>query len=726
MNNSYNVENEKGDLQTSWWQRRSKMERKLSVFAVLALLLIITLVIVIIIFFTRTPESCLSSSCVHTTNELLAHMDLDVDPCDDFYEFACGSFMDNVQLDDEPHKTIKTFMQNTVEDRIRGIIEEPEESDDPRSIRMSKRLYRSCMNLSAIEEKGLRLIKDSLRQIGGWPLLEGNNWKEKDFDWKTATYKLRELGYGFEFFIVMHVTTDEREPLKKIIQLDKPWFQHIHTPEEEEALYNLFVNVSLAFGADKVRARSELREVIDFRKSLFTKSEEEKDDEEKYDPLTISELQYKFREIPWLEYINRLQFPAPNISYEQIVAVGDSSYFLRLQNALRRTTKRILANYISIKTIIDHSTYLTKDIEDIVVKYLRSIEEESIEALPPRHRFCSTVVSFVFPLPLQAAYVEKYFSITAKDHVININHNIKNQFKDVINNLKWMDEETRVKAIERISSSRNYIAFPNELLHFDKIEQRYIGYQMEEDNFLASMLNAEYYETNNKFKQLHEPVEKDEELNDEYATHTEISYFPRDNTIRIPSGALQDVMFDKDRPQYLNYGALGSSIGHQIFHTVFDSASFKHETKYYDWLSTQTMLNFNEKLSCVAMHYGRFFVPEIREYLNSSNTKNEDLADIAGLKIAYESYNNWLNKNGPEQKLPGLEYSPKQLFWIAFAVTHCGKDTKKSMEHSIAHYYRSIDKFRVLGSLRNLDEFSRDFQCSSDSFMNNNQKCELW
>ncbi|KAF5299290.1 hypothetical protein FQA39_LY02463 [Lamprigera yunnana] len=725
MNNSYDIDHEKDTKQSSWWKRRSKLEKKLTISSILALLLIIILVIVIIIFFTRTPETCLSSECIRVTNELLDHIDTEVDPCEDFYEFSCGTFMDNVQLEDQQKKSVATFMHDTVLNRIEGIVEEPVEEDDPRSIVMAKQLYRSCNNLSAIEEKGLRLIKDSLRQMGGWPLLEGNMWREKDFDWKIATYKLRELGYDFDFFIYMFITEDEREPSKRIIKFYGPW-NSIQNLDEEEELYSLYVNISIIFGADRAKARSEFREVIDFIKTISKDPTEESNTNDKYDPLTISELQYKFRDIPWLEYINRLQFPAPNISYEQIVTVADTPYFIRLQNALRRTTKRTIANFIAISTIVNQGFYLTEEVRDAVTKFYKRLHNDGIDPLPPRHKLCTYVTMRTFSLSLQAAYIEKYFTVNAKNQATDILYNIRNQFKEVINNFKWMDDATRIKALERLSSSKNYIGYPNDLLNFDKIDQRYIGYQMEEDNFLASMLNANYYKTNYQFKLLHEPVEKDEELNTEYATGTSHYYQAGENLLTFPAGYLQDVIFDENRPQYLNYGALGSSMGHQVFHTVFEGKSCRQSSKDYDWHSTQSLLTFNEKLSCVAMHFGKYFVPEIKEYLNSSNTKAEDIADIAGVKLAYESYNNWINKNGPEQKLPGLDYTPKQLFWIASAIRYCSKSTPLAMEKSVAHDYNTLKKYAVLGNLRNLDEFSNDFHCSRDSFMNNDNKCELW
>ncbi|KAF2897581.1 hypothetical protein ILUMI_08593 [Ignelater luminosus] len=725
MNNSYNVENGKEDIQQSWWKKRSSMEKKLSAFSAFALLIIIVLVIVLIIFFTRSPTTCLTPGCVHITNELLEHMNTSANPCDDFYEFACGNFIDNTQLDGKSSKGVDTILYDVVNDRIRGIIEEPEYPDDPRSILLAKRLYKACNNQTAIDERDLRLIKDSLRQIGGWPILEGSNWKEKDFEWKSATYKLRELGYDFEFFIVMRIIPDENYPSQRIIELRKPVTIFSQgTGEEEEWLYELMVDIAVAFGADKARAKNEFREVIDFQKRLLPNQSEQDINDEKYNPLTISELQYQFRDVPWLEYINRLQFPAPNISYDQIVAVPNPPYLLRLQNELRRTPKRVLANYVAWRTISNHFSYLTTEIWDLIKRYFSKVYKD--EDIPPRPELCAQFVDNTFDIAIQAAYIRKHFSENAKFDVVDILQSIKNEFKEKLTKLSWMDEETRVKALERLASTTNYAAYPSDLMNLDKTEEPYMGFQVDEDNFLASTLNVNYYKTNLRFQRLHEPVEKDKELLATYATYTESYYSSSNNIITVPAGFLQGVIYDYERPEYLNYGALGSTVGHQVYHAVFEGKNCERTSKYYDWITTQTLLNFNEKLSCVAMHYGKYPVPEIGEHLNSSNTKYEDIADMAGVKLAYDAYKKWVRHNGPEQNLPGLNYTPKQLFWISSAIRFCKKSTPAALEMTIAHHYKSPSKYRALGILRNSEDFANDFNCPASSYMNDEDKCEIW
>lgn len=112
--------------------------------------------------------------------------------------------------------------------------------------------------------------------------------------------------------------------------------------------------------------------------------------------------------------------------------------------------------------------------------------------------------------------------------------------------------------------------------------------------------------------------------------------------------------------------------------------------------------------------------------MNSSNTKYEDIADIAGLKLAYQTYSKLENSNGPEPKLPGFDYTPKQLFWISTAIRFCTKATPEDYAHSIANSNRSPNMFRALGILRNSKDFATDFNCPAEKYMNNEEKCELW
>lgn len=112
--------------------------------------------------------------------------------------------------------------------------------------------------------------------------------------------------------------------------------------------------------------------------------------------------------------------------------------------------------------------------------------------------------------------------------------------------------------------------------------------------------------------------------------------------------------------------------------------------------------------------------------LNGINTQGENIADNGGIKEAYKAYNKWVKRNGAELKLPGLKYSPNQMFWISSAQTWCAVARSNYNKNKITTGVHSPNEFRVIGPISNLAEFGIDFNCPSGTKMNPKEKCEVW
>lgn len=120
--------------------------------------------------------------------------------------------------------------------------------------------------------------------------------------------------------------------------------------------------------------------------------------------------------------------------------------------------------------------------------------------------------------------------------------------------------------------------------------------------------------------------------------------------------------------------------------------------------------------------------------MNGNTTKNENMADLGGIKIAYKAYKHWHEKKFQnslddieEPRIPGFEkYSNDQMFWISFARTFCEHQDRDSLKDAIMNDTHTINEFRIIGSFSNLPEFSDDFSCSSYSNMKPTKKCTIW
>lgn len=178
----------------------------------------------------------------------------------------------------------------------------------------------------------------------------------------------------------------------------------------------------------------------------------------------------------------------------------------------------------------------------------------------------------------------------------------------------------------------------------------------------------------------------------------------------------------------MNFGAIGSIIGHEITHGFDDQGKqFDENGNLFDWWDAKTTEAYLEKARCVIDQYGNYTEPSTGLSLNGINTQGENIADNGGIKEAYYAYQKHVKMNGAEKKLPGLlNYSTNQLFWISSAQTWCASFRPEAMKKRILTGIHSPNQFRVLGSFSNMKEFSEDFKCPANTKMNSDRKCKVW
>jgi neprilysin len=153
---------------------------------------------------------------------------------------------------------------------------------------------------------------------------------------------------------------------------------------------------------------------------------------------------------------------------------------------------------------------------------------------------------------------------------------------------------------------------------------------------------------------------------------------------------------------------------------------FDSDGNLVDWWEEATKEAYLKKARCIIEQYGNFTEPNVGLNLNGINTQGENIADNGGIKEAYLAYQRYVKANGVEPRLPGLDYTSNQLFWIAAAQTWCSVYRPESMKMRITTGVHSPGMFRVLGPFSNMNEFAQDFKCPSNSKMNPSKKCEVW
>merc|ERR1719244_715564 len=125
------------------------------------------------------PDVCMSTGCVGAANMLLENMNRTVDPCNDFYQFACGGFEERIVIpDDRSSRSQFAIIGDTLLQQLRVILESDPVEGESRVFTMARNVYQACMDVDKIERVGLEPLKEMLHSMGGWPVLEGGSWKE--------------------------------------------------------------------------------------------------------------------------------------------------------------------------------------------------------------------------------------------------------------------------------------------------------------------------------------------------------------------------------------------------------------------------------------------------------------------------------------------------------------------------------------------------------------------
>jgi predicted metalloendopeptidase len=202
------------------------------------------------------------------------------------------------------------------------------------------------------------------------------------------------------------------------------------------------------------------------------------------------------------------------------------------------------------------------------------------------------------------------------------------------------------------------------------------------------------------------------------------AYEPSQNSITIPAAILQGVFFNASRPKYLNYGAIGHVIGHEISHGFDDQgAQYDSEGNLHNWWGEEAKKTFEEKAECFVNQYGSIKVPEVDMNLNGKNTLGENIADNGGLHQSLSAYRSLVDLEG---KLPDLDYTTDQLYFVSNANLWCGLIRNEELRNRILTDPHSPAKYRVNVPISNNERFAEVFQCEKGTPMSPENRCELW
>ncbi|KAL9545203.1 hypothetical protein MBANPS3_007261 [Mucor bainieri] len=733
---------------------------------------------------TSNSTVCSTPECTTLANSILAFLDLNVDPCSDFYQYTCGGWLANATIPDDefivgPQKTaldtnqeaMRSILEGTYDDLYKDLIgsdegfhREDQEDADKENFETMQKYYNVCMNTAEIETLGPTPVYQDVAKFENVLFPVSND--AQLFSNQTVpafTQALSRLSaLSIPALTTLFVDADSMKPEVNVIYFDQfkpglPSKEYYEIPETltvyKSGLTDILTKVlgNSSNGTENATLRdtesakynftrwseeriaASVERFIDFEAKLANismKAEELRDPTATYNPLKLSDFQANNSYVDWTVLIESL-LPSGDKVPDDNVTIRAMPYFERLDALLfsGNITERTLQEYCIINFVTNVAFTLDSPTREATRK-LKSAISTGTTAEIPRWKTCTDAVSEGISNSMGRHFVLKRFGGEAeRKKVETFLTNIHETWTDHLGQIDWLDNQTRSKAVEKVKAIEHMVAYSTvspDLRQPNSIKEYNEGIYINETSYYDTEYLLKTWATKKKWAKAGKTVDRNEWL---FSTQTvNAHYYASTNQIVMLAGMLTDPMYNTTQPEYLNYGGIGMVVAHEIAH-AFDSMGREYDGKgvLTDWWTNVTSAQFEEKAKCFIDQYSKFTVPgpgNSTLNVNGALTLAENLADNGGGKLALTAYKR-LDKQ--EQKLPGLEnMSPEALYYVNLGRSWCTKQREEVDQLSIYTNTHSPDNVRVNGILQNSPEFAATFNCPAGSPMNPETKCSMW
>ncbi|NXD82979.1 NEP protein, partial [Halcyon senegalensis] len=719
--------------------------------AVVVVLLAIVAITMIVLYATYDDGICKTSDCIKSAARILENMDTSAEPCRDFYQYACGGWLKrNVIPETSSRYSNFDILRDELEVVLKDVLDTPSSNDIP-AVQKAKTLYRSCINETTIDSRGGQPLIRLLPDVSDWPVAT-TNWDSSYGAAWTAETAIAQLNsrYGKKVLINFFVGTDDKNSTAHIIHIDQPglglpsrdYYECTGAYKEACSAYvDFMISVAklilqernISFNESDIS--EQMTRVMDLEKEIAnatTKSEDRNDPLLLYNKMTLAQLQNNFsleinhKVFNWAKFINDIMSTVQiKVENTEHVIIYDPEYLIRLKSILNKYTPRDLQNYMIWRFVMDLVNSLSRNYKDTRNAFRKALYGTTSETAVWRR--CANYVNGNMENAVGRLYVEEAFAGDSKHVVEEMIADIRDVFIKTLDELTWMDAETKKKAEQKATAIRERIGYPDEIVTDDnKLNSEYQELSYKEEEYFENIIQNLVFTQKKRLKKLREKVDKEEWISG--AAVVNAFYSASRNQIVFPAGILQPPFFSASQPKSLNYGGIGMVIGHEITHGFDDNGrNFNENGDLVDWWTEQSARNFKDLSQCMVYQYGNFSWDLAGgQHLSGINTLGENIADNGGVRQAYKAYENFVKKHGKEKLLPGLEMNHKQLFFLNFAQVWCGTYRPEYAVNSIKTDVHSPGKFRVIGSLQNSPEFSEAFSCTETNYMDPAKKCRVW
>ncbi len=643
----------------------------------------------------------------------LTAIDKSVNPCDDFYHYACGTWLKNNPIPPDQSRWGRfSELHERNQTILRNILDKQSADNAGRSAVDQKigDYYYSCMDEAAIEAKGAAPLKTAMDSISGM--------KDKS-EIPSVIGGLHRAGVNT--FFSFYAQPDFKDSKVEIATADQGGLSlpdkdyYFKTDAKSVELREKFEkHVAKTFelyGESPEKAAADAKTVMKVETDLAKVSldrTEQRDPEKNYHKMEVSELQKITPAFAWNQYFTTIQSP----SFTSLnVAVPD--FVKGMNQVLTSDDLDTVKTYLRWQTLRATSPLLPKAfVEEDFDFYGRTLR--GAKELRPRWKRCVQFTDSDLGEALGQAYVAETFPPEAKARALKMVHELEAALKTDITELSWMTPETKKQALEKLSRIDNKIGYPNKW-------RDYSALNVVRGDAMGNSLRANRFEFNRQLNKIGKPVDRSEWG---MTPPTVNAYYnPLENNVNFPAGILQPPFYDQKADDAVNFGGVGVVIGHELTHGFDDEGSqFDADGNLRNWWTAQDKEQFDKLEQCFVDEYNSFVVVD-DVHIKGKLTLGENTADNGGLRISHMALLDVLGTT-PLQEVDG--FTPEQRFFLGYGQIWCENGTPESLRLQALSNEHSEAQYRVNGVVSNSSAFAKAFGCKPDSPMVRKPACRVW
>ena len=646
----------------------------------------------------------------------LANFDNSTSPVEDFYQYACGGWMEANPLTPEYARYgIFDQLDKENQEKLKVLIDELNaKTQEKGSIGYKiSTLYALGLDMEKRNADGAAPVMKQLEEIRAISNIDG-------LSSVLARMHMETSSPFFNFYI----GADEKNSTMNLLQMSQGGISmgdrdyYLLDDESNVKIRNAYKDYietlfSLAGYSDK-DAAGHAESVLAFEKGIAEVSVDRnalRDVHMNYNKMNLNDFTTRYDFINWDIFFKEI-----GIRNSSELNAGQVSFFEGLTALVKRTDIEDLKAYLSFKLLNSASNYLSEDFVNANFEFFGKTVQGR-EELQPLWKRSLSVVNRSLSEAFGQMYVEKYFPASSKEKMLEMVDNLQVALGERIEALDWMSDETKAKAQEKLSTFIVKVGYPDTWKDYSALE-------ITDDSYWANICRANIFSHNDMMKDEGKPVDRTQWG---MSPQTVNAYYnPTTNEICFPAAILQPPFFNPDADDAVNYGGIGVVIGHELTHGFDDQGrNYDKDGNISAWWTKEDEAKFNERAQVLVEQYDKIVVLDTL-HADGNYTLGENIADQGGLLISYQAYMNTLEGKEIPSDIDGFTH--EQRFYLGYANLWAQNVRPQEIIRRTKTDVHSLGKWRVNGALRNIDGFYKAFDIKEGDamYMAPEERINIW